>query len=133
MRREGQIDGMFREHLGTVRRRDSVTLLPWTHMWYPSQGLIEETRCGVDLEPHPRQPGHSVMSTSTAEFRPGASPLSRRRSPAEEQHLAQAWPRGALEGSQALAESEQLSPLPLSALVLAWLWTDPTAPHGLSG
>lgn len=81
-------------------------LLPWTHMWYPSQGLIEETRCGVDLEPHPCQPGHSVMSTSTAEFRPGASPLSRRRSPAEEQHLGP-WKAPRLSQSQS---SSLLSP-----------------------
>lgn len=84
-------------------------------------------RRGVgDLGPMPSFP--SV--TSTPEFRPGAFPLS----PAEG-HLqrwntwAWAWLRGALEGSAPLTESEQLFLLPLSALALAWLWTDPPAPQ----
>lgn len=43
-----------------------------------------------------------------------------------------AWLGGALEGSQPLTESQPPIPLPLSALVLAWLWTKLPGPHGLS-
>lgn len=85
-----------------------------------------------DLGPQPCKSLPSVMSTATPEFRLGASPLS-----LTEGHLqrwstwAWAWLCGALEGSQPLTESEPPFPLPLNALVLAWRWTNPSAPHGL--
>ena len=64
--------------------------------------------------------------------RPGASPLSPTGSHLPRQSTW-AW-CGSMGPWKApsLSESEPLCPLPLSALVLGWLQTSPTAPHGLS-